>query len=107
MNTNEYHYNQMKIGCQKILPLVYDDSLSYYEVLCKVVAKLNELGVFIDETINDAVSEVIEEYFNKIMVVAVYDEETETITFKQEERVIVADGEHVYTPADMTMEIRG
>lgn len=29
--------------CQKILPLVYDDSLSYYEVLCKVSNKLNVL----------------------------------------------------------------
>lgn len=27
--------------CQKILPLVYDDSLSYYEVLCKVRDVLN------------------------------------------------------------------
>ena len=27
----------------KILPLVYDESLSYYEVLCKVTAKINEL----------------------------------------------------------------
>lgn len=29
--------------CYKILPLVYDDSLSYYELLCKVIAKLNEV----------------------------------------------------------------
>lgn len=29
--------------CQKVLPLVYDDSLSYYEVLCKVRDKLNEV----------------------------------------------------------------
>lgn len=29
--------------CQKILPLVYDDSLSYYEVLCKVVDYINDL----------------------------------------------------------------
>lgn len=29
--------------CQKVLPLVYDDSLSYYEVLCKVADKLNEI----------------------------------------------------------------
>lgn len=29
--------------CYKILPLVYDDSLSYYELLCKVVEKLNEV----------------------------------------------------------------
>ena len=28
--------------CHKILPLVYDDSLSYYEVLAKVTKKLNE-----------------------------------------------------------------
>lgn len=30
-----------KIWCQKVLPLVYDDSLSYYELLCKVVDTLN------------------------------------------------------------------
>lgn len=28
--------------CQKVMPLVYDDSLSYYETLCKVVDKLNQ-----------------------------------------------------------------
>lgn len=32
-----------KFYCQKVLPLVYDQSLSYYEVLCKVVDKLNEV----------------------------------------------------------------
>ena len=30
-----------KFWCQKVLPLVYDDSLSYYELLCKVVEYLN------------------------------------------------------------------
>lgn len=29
------------IHCQKVLPLTYDNSLSYYEVLCKCVNKLN------------------------------------------------------------------
>ena len=29
--------------CQKVLPAVYDDSLSYYEVLCKVVDYINKL----------------------------------------------------------------
>lgn len=33
----------LKFWCQKVLPLVYDDSLSYYEVLCKVSEKINEL----------------------------------------------------------------
>lgn len=30
--------------CQPILPLVYDESLSYYETLCKVVGQLNTTG---------------------------------------------------------------
>lgn len=30
-----------RFWCQKVLPLVYDDSLSYYELLCKVVKYLN------------------------------------------------------------------
>jgi len=29
--------------CQKVLPLVYDDSLSYYESICKLVLKVNEV----------------------------------------------------------------
>ena len=33
----------LKYWCYKILPLVYDDSLSYYEVLCRVTKKLNEV----------------------------------------------------------------
>ena len=38
-------FNQLspfRYWCQKVLPLVYDDSLSYYEVLCKVVDYLNK-----------------------------------------------------------------
>lgn len=29
--------------CQKVIPLVYDESLSYYEVLCKCVDYINQL----------------------------------------------------------------
>lgn len=32
-----------KFWCYKVLPLVYDDSLSYYEVLCKVVEYINNI----------------------------------------------------------------
>lgn len=35
--------DKLKYWCNKILPLVYDDSLSYYEILCKTSAKLNEV----------------------------------------------------------------
>lgn len=33
--------DSFRFWCQKVLPLVYDDSLSYYELLCKVVNYLN------------------------------------------------------------------
>ena len=32
-----------RFWCYKVLPLVYDDSLSYYEILCKVVKYINDL----------------------------------------------------------------
>lgn len=35
------HY--FKMWCYKVLPLVYDESLSYYEILCKVVKYINNL----------------------------------------------------------------
>lgn len=33
----------MNFWCQKVLPLVYDDSLSYYEVICKLVDRTNDI----------------------------------------------------------------
>lgn len=39
----------LKMWVHKILPLVYDDSMSYYETLCKVVAKLNEVVTLSNE----------------------------------------------------------
>ena len=35
--------HHFRFWCQKVLPLVYDNSLSYYEVLCKVVEYINKL----------------------------------------------------------------
>ena len=32
-----------RFWCYKVLPLTYDNSLSYYEVLCKVVMYINDL----------------------------------------------------------------
>lgn len=34
---------RFKFYCQPVLPLVYNESLSYYEVLCKVVDYLNKV----------------------------------------------------------------
>ena len=49
--------DKVKFWCYKVLPLVYDDSLSYYELLCKVVAKLNEL-IENYASYNDVVAEI-------------------------------------------------
>ena len=46
--------NKINVCCQKVLPLVYDESLSYYEVLCKVIQKLNEL-IKINNNIRDEI----------------------------------------------------
>lgn len=34
--------------CQKVLPLVYDESLSYYEVLCKLTEYIKEMAQSVD-----------------------------------------------------------
>ena len=47
-------FEHVRFWCFKVLPLVYDDSLSYYEVLCKVVYKLNEMIDSLGE-LNDTV----------------------------------------------------
>ena len=56
--------------CQKVLPLVYDDSLSYYELLCKVVDYLNKTMEDV-ETLNKDVNnlhlayEKLQDYVNE------------------------------------------
>lgn len=53
-----------RMWCQKVLPLVYDDSLSYYEVLCKVVTYLNNVIEGTNVVIDD-----VEELKNDLGVV--------------------------------------
>lgn len=55
--------------CQKVLPLVYDDSLSYYELLCKIVDYLNktmeDVETLHDDVINlHKVYEELQSYVN-------------------------------------------
>lgn len=37
--------------CQKVIPLAYDDSLSYYETICKLIKHVNDIGDIVN-TIN-------------------------------------------------------
>lgn len=66
-----------RFWCQKVLPLVYDDSLSYYELLCKVVDYLNKtmenvnkLSENFDELQSafNTLKEYIEYYFDNLDV---------------------------------------
>lgn len=55
----------LRYWCQKVLPLVYDDSLSYYELLSKVVAKINEIIDIIDPNeinVKEAVKQIMDEW---------------------------------------------
>lgn len=59
-----------RFWCQKVLPLVYDNSLSYYEVLCKVVTYINNLIDSDKEIIEDVEAlqreiELIHEWMDK------------------------------------------
>lgn len=69
--------DSFRFWCQKVLPLVYDDSLSYYELLCKVVnylnntiADVNTLGTDVDN-LNRAYNELqsyVNNYFSTLDV---------------------------------------
>ena len=80
--------DKLKFWCYKVLPLVYDDSLSYYEVLCKVVQKLNEvidqyaltgetiveiqkaiaqLQKWVDDFDTEFIEKVVQEYLEKMV----------------------------------------
>lgn len=47
--------------CYKILPLVYDNSLSYYELLCRVQHTVNEIIEYLDE-LGPGLDNVIKEF---------------------------------------------
>lgn len=46
-----------RFWCYKVLPLVYDDSLSYYEILCKMVTYINNL-IETDKLQNDDIDKL-------------------------------------------------
>lgn len=63
----------MNIWCHKVLPLVYDDALSYYEVVCKLVEKMSEFSSDITEimaeieALKSSLPTVILEEINKLI----------------------------------------
>lgn len=69
-----YDLEPIRFWCQKVLPLVYDDSLSYYEFLCKVCDKVNEIISAQNKTnnelsnlsanLNAIISDILKEWLN-------------------------------------------
>lgn len=63
-------WSGFRVWCQKVLPLVYDDSLSYYEVLCKTLNYLNEFAEkneILENEFNELKS-FVDNYFNNLNV---------------------------------------
>ena len=62
--------NPFNYFCAQILPLVYDDTLSYYECLCKVTAKLNEVIKQSNMTAENmtTLKTYVDKYFNDLNV---------------------------------------
>lgn len=75
-----------RFWCQKVLPLVYDDSLSYYEVLGKMVVQLNDVIDDVNADIENvdtlkeaflALQTYVNEFFDDIDQLASYAERAE------------------------------
>lgn len=65
---------------QKVLPLAFDESLSYYENICKINTKLNELISLFNDGLEEQLEIYINEKFNDMMIKAMYTPSTETLT---------------------------
>ena len=86
--------NKIKYYCQKVLPLVYDDSLSYYELVCKCVEKINEMIPIVnitDEKITTEVTNIFNEWkadgtWNEIINHQLFNDINERLNKEIEER---------------------
>lgn len=61
------------------LPVEYDNSLSYYEQLCKILKEVEALKDSIGGDISAVVEQWLNENWEKLAISASYDSNTETI----------------------------
>ena len=67
--------------------------------------KVKELDRKVNDMLQGAIEKAIDEYFNKVMINAIYHEELEEIELKKE--LVVARGAHIYSAGDSSMSIGG
>lgn len=72
--------------CNAVLPITYDNSLSYYEQVCKLTQKMNEMIDTFNGNINSVVQNNIDAYVNSMLINAVYNSTNKSITLKTEEK---------------------
>lgn len=66
---------------QSILPLAFDDSMSYYEAVARLVNTVNQLITLINGGVDENLKKYIDERFDSLMINVIYDAKTETIIF--------------------------
>lgn len=77
------------VYCNKVLPAVYDDNLTYYEQLCSVKEKLNEVITELNKFGDDGSG-----------LVALYNELEKRVTELENEVDAVKNGEYVHLYLD-------
>lgn len=68
---------------QYILPMAFDDSISYYETVSRLFFTVNKLIALVNNSVDESLKKYIDERFDNLMINAAYDEKTETIFFKK------------------------
>lgn len=54
--------------CQKVLPATYDDSLSYYQSICKLVTKMNEIITELNAIDPESILELVDDRVDERLV---------------------------------------
>lgn len=68
-----------------------------------LLRKVEELDQKVNKLMSDKLEEAIDEYFNKVMITAIYDEANEKIILSKE--AAVSDGVHIYSGDDNSITI--
>ena len=82
-------------------PYVNDEILN----LDWILAKIKEMDLTLKTLMDGAFDDLVEKYFNEIMIDAIYHEDEQQIELKKE--LMVGDGLHIYNVDDEEMIIDG